>query len=367
MNKISLGQYPRGSVLVVYSQRDAIDTDPVYQRTSGLWTREQRQLLIDSLINGFDLPKLYFHEFHPPKIQNSHRYHYAIIDGKQRLQAIWDFIDGKLALDEDFIYLDDASVQAQGLTYNELATRYPLIKAQFDGTPLPIVTIRTTDIELIEDLFSRLNEATPLNAPEKRNALGGPLPPVITAVAQQTFFAGRLPFPDTRYRHRDLAAKFLYIEHSDGVVNTKKSDLDDFVRSFKKAHRKKGSTATTISKLQRSTEETLALMEAAFIERDSLLRQVGMVTLYYHLFRSVRAQSVGAVERTMLSQFDNARKTNRERAEKGGEHSESIDPTLLEFDKHSQTPNDAYALKIRLGILLDYLDQSFGVRRTSLG
>ena len=367
MNEISLGQYPIGSVLVVYSERDAIDTDPVYQRTSGLWTREQRQLLIDSLINGFDLPKLYFHEFHPPRVRKSRRYRYAIIDGKQRLQAIWDFIDGNLALDDNFTYLADPSVQAQGLTYNELATRYPLIKARFDGTPLPIVTIRTEDIELIEDLFSRLNEATPLNAPEKRNALGGPLPPVITAVARQSFFVGRLPFPDTRYRHRDLAAKFLYIEHADGIVNTKKSGLDDFVREFKNASRSNGSVAAAIRSLQQCTEETLTLMETIFIENDPLLRQVGMVTLYYHLFRLVRNDAVGAVERVMLVQFDKERKANRARAERHGEHSESIDPTLLEFDKHSQTLNDAYALKIRLGILLDYLVRSFSVSRSGVG
>ena len=150
-------------------------------------------MLIDSLLNGFDVPKLYFHEFTPAKTINGKRYNYAIIDGKQRLLAIWDFIDGKLALADNFEYLRDESIKAGGLHYNELASRHLAIKTRFDATLLDIVTIRTLDIELIEDMFSRLNEAVPLNAPEKRNAFGGPMPKVITSLAAHAFFTKHIP------------------------------------------------------------------------------------------------------------------------------------------------------------------------------
>ena len=62
------------------------------------------------------------------------------------------------------------------MTYSDLGFKYPLLKARFDATSLSVISVRTEDIELIEDMFSRLNEAVPLNAPEKRNAFGGPLP-----------------------------------------------------------------------------------------------------------------------------------------------------------------------------------------------
>ena len=176
MDEFMLGRYPSSSVLVVYSDKADIELEPEYQRIGGIWTHEKRQLLIDSLMNGFDVPKLYFHEFVPPQKKRGKTYRYAIIDGKQRLQTIWDFIDGKLFLAEDFNYLRDDSVEAGGLDYSTLASRYPKVKARFDATTLDIITIRTNDIELIEDMFSRLNEAVPLNAPEKRGALGGPLP-----------------------------------------------------------------------------------------------------------------------------------------------------------------------------------------------
>lgn len=363
LDQFALSKYLPSSLLIVYSDRSVIELDPEYQRIGGVWTREKRQLLIDSLINGFDVPKLYFHEFVPPKQRNQRTYRYAIIDGKQRIQTIWDFIEGKLQLAEDFEYLRDDSVEAGGLDYQELATRYPHVKARFDGTPLDIITIRTTDLELVEDLFSRLNEAVPLNAPEKRAAFGGPLPIVIKKTAKHTFLTTCVPFPDQRYRHRDLAAKFLYIEYENRIVNTKKANLDAFVKDFKRWRkaRDKRATANAIKKLMDLVNDTLNIMESVFVKNDSLLRQVGMVTVYYYLFRSIRVKSVTNTSRKMLDQFEIARRQNRERVELEGEGADGIDTDLLEFDKHSQTPNDAYAIRIRLRILLRYLKKHNGV------
>jgi len=360
MDEFSLGKYPQSSLLVVYSERAEIELDPEYQRISGIWTREKRQLLIDSLVNGFDVPKLYFHEFVPHKQKGGKKYRYAIVDGKQRLQTIWDFIDGDLPLAEDFKYLRDDSVKAGGLDYPSLAKKYPQIKARFDGTPIDIITIRTDDIELIEDMFSRMNEAVPLNAPEKRGALGGPMPAAIRKVASHAFFAKHVPFPDARYRHRDLAAKFLYIEFEDNIPNTKKSYLDGFVKQFRKWHKDgdKRATPSAVSTLVGKVDKTLALMGSVFVVSDSLLRQVGMITLYFHLYRQVNSNKVGQVDRQMLVRFERDRDKNRELVEETGEADKRVDTKLLEFDKHSQTPNDAYAIRIRLRILLQYLKKN---------
>lgn len=362
-DEFSLGKYPQSSALVVYSERKEIQLDPAYQRISGIWTLEKRQLLIDSLINGFDVPKLYFHEFVPPKKIRAKKYRYAIVDGKQRIQTIWDFIDGKISLSEDFEYIRDKSIKAGGLGYSQLAEKYPQLKSRFDATLLDIVTIRTSDIDLIEDMFSRLNEAVPLNAPEKRNAFGGPMPYAIQKVSDHKFFTKHIPFPDNRYRHRDLAAKFLFVEFSNEIVNTKKVDLDRFVRQFKtwRQEGRKEANQSAVAKLVEDTEKILSLMTSTFGTPDKLLRQVGMITLYFHLFRFIDLKKVGAISREMLGNFEKSRERNREIAEAKGETSEGIELSLLEFDKHSQTPNDAYAIRIRLSILLKFVSKHFGV------
>jgi hypothetical protein len=363
-NDFAIGTYPQSSVLVVYSDRKTIQLDPDYQRIGGIWTPQKKMLLIDSLVNGFDVPKLYFHEFVPFKQIGHQRYRYAIIDGRQRLQTIWDFIDGEIRLDSDFKYLRDSSVKAGGMSYAELALKYPAIKNRFDATTLDIVTVRTDDIELIEEMFTRLNEAVSLNAPEKRNAFGAPLPHAIKEVAKHVFFTKHVPFGNGRYRHLDLAAKFLYLEHEGKVVNTKKQELDDFVREFKSLRDKNNPKASpaAVAALKGKVDKSLTAMSKVFNATDGLLGQVGMITIYYHLFRLIEAKRVGAVKREMLKKFDQARQQNRELAEAAGESGAGVNLKLLEFDRHSQTPNDAYAISIRLRILLEFLSSDSQVQ-----
>lgn len=359
------------SLLELYSERHLIELNPEYQRIGGVWTREKKQLLIDSLINGFDVPKLYLQEFLPVLKKGGRTYMYSIIDGKQRLQAIWDFIDGKLPLASDFKYLRDDNVKVAGLTYAEFSLRYQHLKSRFDSTHLDIVLVRTGEPELIEELFYRLNEAAPLNAPEKRGALGGPLPAKITDISQHEFFKKCIPFPDNRYRHRDLASKFLYIEHVGGVANTKKSDLDKFVFEFKSIQADSPEeSGLRISKIVEHVRKILDLAASIFNERDPLLRQVAMVTVYYHLARQIQTGVITLAStdrdiREMLVEFENRRASNRSIIEQEGESAGEIDTDLVEFDKHSQTPNDAYAIRIRLEILLKFLEGEFGVLRIS--
>lgn len=361
MKTFTLSTYPQSSILVVYAERNKINISPDYQRIGGVWSIDKRQLLIDSLINGFDVPKFYFHKI--PDQNPKSRFQYAIIDGQKRLQALWDFIDDILSLASDFSYLADDSVDMAGLKYSEIARRYPLIKARFDATPLHIVTIETDDMEAIEDLFSRLNEAVPLNAPEKRNAFGGPLPNEIANISRHSFFAKNVPFEDSMYRHRDLSTKFLYVEYVGGIANTKKADLDLFVRNFKE-WRDTGNPRggePEVDSLCSKVDSTLSLMGSVFPYRDRLLRQVGMITLYYHLFRGVRSKRETDIDRDMLQRFEELRAHNRKVAEETNESDSRVDTELLEFDTHSQTPNDAYALRIRLAILIKRLEADHGI------
>ena len=41
-------------------QKEYINFSPSYQRMGGIWNKRQKQMLIDSILNGFDIPKIYF-------------------------------------------------------------------------------------------------------------------------------------------------------------------------------------------------------------------------------------------------------------------------------------------------------------------
>ena len=342
---MEMAELPQSTILYLYSDRKHIKMDPEYQRMGDIWTIEKRQLLIDSILNGFDIPKIYFHKHSPPKSEGDVPIKFSIIDGRQRLEAIWKFIDGDYPLADNFCFIDDESNKVGALTYSELGNRFPEHKLKFDAYRLTVIGIQTEDLEIIEDMFSRLNEAVPLNAPEKRNAFGGPLPEVIRTVAKYSFFTKRLPFSNSRYRHFDLAAKFLLLAHRNALVDTKKVYLDKFVAD--------SLDNQELVKVRKKTQSTLAEMNKVFTEKDPLLRSVGSVVLYYFLFQiALQHNWIEEVTRSALDDFEQQRASNRQMAQND---LSAADYDLLEFDRYVQAPNDAYALKIRFSILMKKL------------
>lgn len=353
MSDFRLGGVPSSSVLHVYSLREVIWFDPPYQRMSDVWPLEKRQLLIDSILNGYDIPKLYFHEFFPSLKVDGKTYKYAIVDGKQRLQSIFSFIEGDFSLAPDMEYIGDSAVQPGGLTYAELARKYPELKTRFDGFFLPIVSILTDDTELIEDMFSRLNEAVPLNAPEKRNALGGPIPPTVRKLATGPFFRKKLPFNNRRYRHFDIATKFLYINEKGHLTDTKKAYLDEFVRTHKA-----DANDTFAKKLSGQANSVLKSMIKVFVDQDYLLRSVGTVVLYYFLFLDAfKNDWIDDINRSDLEAFETRRTENRAIAEKSVA---KADYRLLEYDRLVQSPNDSIAMRYRYAVLRKYVGPKKG-------
>ena len=319
--------------------------NPVYQRESDIWDLDKKQFLVDTILNRFDVPKIYLHKLPTPASRDPAPYEYAVIDGKQRLTTVWAFIEGNFALTDDFEYLEDPAVVPKGMKYSDLAKTYPEVKQDFDSFILDVVVIETDDIEIIEDLFSRLNEAVPLNAAEKRNAFPGAFPRAIRSLAQHVFFTKKLPFTNTRYRHYDMVAKMLMSEFRGAVIDTKKAYLDQFFKE--NSDIKQGDSDVVIERLKCHLD-TLATV---FADNDSLLRSVGMVMLYYHIIRISGSLDLNdKIDRQKLQNFNKQRSENKEVAqiEIG-----KADYDLLEFDRLSQSPNDALAMKFRLRVLND--------------
>lgn len=346
MSYINISPLPVSTILSIYADRDLIDLNPAYQRQGDVWDLEKRQLLVDSIVNGYDIPKLYFQRYNYGKVINNKKHLYAVIDGKQRLETIWKFIGNEFSLADDTVYLQDSSIDLRGLSYSQIADRYPRIRMKFDGFPLPIQLVDTDDEWLIDDMFSRLNEAVPLNAPEKRNSLGGPIPVLIRDISKHKFLTSILPFDNKRYRHYDIAVKFLFIESENKVVDTKKVYLDNFVKNGRSFPQQR------VDFLKDKTDAVLKEMASVFISKDPLLKSAGMITVYYHLFRMIVSKALTVnVSRVDLMNFEQLRISNKNTAE---QDIALADYSLLEFDRYAQTPNDAFANRLKLEVLLKY-------------
>lgn len=353
MPRIRISELRNSSILRIYAERHVIQADPDYQRMGGVWNLEKRQLLMDTVINDFDMPKLYFHEFtHPRELADGSKVNYAIVDGRQRLETIWSFIDGDFTLADDFEFYEDPSVNAAGLTYAELGKRYPHLKTMVDSYTLPITAVLTEDIDLIEEMFLRLNEAVPLNAAEKRNAIGGPMARTIREVANHVFFENNIPFSNLRYQHREVAAKFLLLTWTDAVGDTKKAYLDNMVRRFKDRDDSDGA-----GELEKRVGEVLNHASQIFVREDVLLKTQAMTVIYFlALKRALDDECIEVVTRSAFVAFEKMREENRSIAE---DDIADASYELLEFDRmHSQGSNDKSSIEFRLDILYRYIQSS---------
>jgi Protein of unknown function DUF262. len=352
MSYIETNPVQHATILRIYSEKEEIITDPEYQRNSGIWTLEKKQLLIDSIINNYDIPKIYFHQFTRNE-KNELGKSYAIIDGKQRLETIWDFIDGNFCLDDGFLYQDNPKLKLSGLSYDDLAKEHPKIKINFDSFVLPIIGVQTDDLDLIEDMFSRLNEAAPLNAAEKRNAFGGEMVKAIRELASHKFFTKQVKFNNRRYQHYEAAAKFLLVESSNHelkkLIDTKKVFLDSMAKRYRK-----GKT-DLVNDFKKTVKSNMNLMTDCFTNNDILLRAQGAMVVYYLLFKWLKENNI-TISRSVLLNFDDKIKENRKVAEKDYE---KADYDFLEYDRLSQQgTNDASSIKERLRILVEYINNN---------
>jgi hypothetical protein len=361
MRSFEVYQLPQRRVQDLYTMRPIIQTDPDYQRQSELWEVSRKQLFIDSLVNGFDVPKLYFHALARYDDPSAEEFKYAVVDGKQRLEAVWGFLDGKYALSDEFEFLEHPEWEAGGLIYPRLAAEYPVIASRLERAELPIVVVDTGDLEIIEELFSRLNEATPLNAPEKRNAIGGPLPKRVRTLVTHDFFKSRVPFTNNRYRHLDLATKFLYLEHKDGVADTKKRALDEFFLEFKREHK-----TAEAERLLDAAKEVLTRMSEVFHHGDPLLSSIGNVVVYYLLFRDAGKQAeFPQLTRSMFDAFETRRQENRvlnkeiqalrqDERPVPGKLKARLDERLLQYDRYAQSVNDSGAIRFKCQTIVSF-------------
>ena len=315
------GAFGNNSLKTIYSTIEEIDFSPPYQRYGNVWPEDKRQLLLDSILNGYDIPKFYLHYItdNNNEINNSGKT-YAIIDGKQRLQTIKDFLENKLKLSKEFVYEKNPNLNLKNCYYKDLAYQHPDVKYDFDSFELDIVYVITDEIERIEELFYRLNEGKPLNSAEKRNRIVGYLNTQIRRIiASNDFFLNRFIYTNKRLQYADTCLKLIITEYQNGFVTFSQNTLDDFVKANRlESHR--------LSEAIRNVEENLNKLNSIFESNDPLLKSRSLIPVYYYFIS--RFVTTTNNTRPFLDRFNSIRKENREKKESN--------PILNEFDRQNQ-------------------------------
>ena len=328
-----------------WKNRDDIDFEPPYQRRGRLWSHQDKAYLIDTIINGFDVPKLYLADFQfGASPLNEARKPYAIIDGKQRLEAVFDFFDNKVTLNPDFEWKRDPTLILGGLSYKDLQSRYPKIVDMFDNASLDMMSVFSDNQEDIHEIFVRLNKSKPLTGAEVRNAVPGPVSDIIRALARHEFFAETIKFSVTRAADRNAAAKALFFEYHGKPMPTKKSDLDRFAQQ--RLNR------SELELAGRRVIDTLDWMNEVFIPRDALLASAGQFPVYYWHVRSLNVEFL-SYTREFLVHFEASRQKNRNR-QKGRSGALDLNQSLLQYDTFNRSTNDLQSHVGRILILREH-------------
>ena len=243
----------------IIRREEKTDPTPEYQR-GPVWSKKQKQLLIDTILRDLDIPKFYL------RTVNNGQYEWEVVDGQQRLRAIWEFRKGiyKIAKDADPI----SGIAIANLSYNDLLEDF---KDKFDSYTLDIVELADATQDEVAEMFLRLQNGTTLKAAEKRNALPGNMKLFIRELAKHDFF-NNCGFKNRRFDFDQVAAQCMLLELNGGARNIKNTDLekmylenDDFDSESAEA---------------KKINKVLNYLIRAFPEKTPELKQGNVISLY---------------------------------------------------------------------------------------
>ena len=226
--------------------KGSIDASPVFQRRER-WSPERQSALIESFLLNVPVPPVYLSEDDFGT--------YSVIDGKQRITAIREFMDNELALTSL-----EAFPEISLLRFRELPRA--LQNALQVRPYLRVVTLlKQSDPVLKYEVFTRLNRGgEPLNAQEIRNvAFRGPLNDLIYKLGDDDFLKRQLkirnekspPFremADAEYVLRFFALQAVWRKFAGSFrrtmddfmsvnQNAEKRDIERFRRQFQRSIR----------------------------------------------------------------------------------------------------------------------------------
>lgn len=233
----SLNIYPNAEVRIVREQysilhvkrlceeRKELVIDPDFQRNS-VWGLKQKMELVESILMGIPIPVMYLFE-----MKNGTK---QVVDGRQRITAILDFLNNKFVL-KDLKILRNLKGYFRDLD--------PKLQGIFEDYQLFFYIIQPPTPERVKyDIFDRVNRGgTKLNSQEMRNALyRGMATDLIKKIADLKAFKratdGGIESKRMRDQYVVLRAVAFYLYYTRQLIDSDscrpleyKSDIDDFL------------------------------------------------------------------------------------------------------------------------------------------
>lgn len=203
-----------------------IDLDADYQREK-IWSREDQEKLIDSIIQNIDIPKLYLAE-----IKSRENFDYECIDGKQRMATFLSFFKP----DQEASSPLAVKVAGDKYTYKDLRSELPALAKKIDEYELSFVIYPQTDDEMfLREIFRRLQLGVRLNSGELLKSHMGTIRDfVYTEMGKEPPFLRKTKLSEKRFSRQFTLAQICinsFSKHrSNDFVRARYEDLEDFFK-----------------------------------------------------------------------------------------------------------------------------------------
>jgi hypothetical protein len=173
-----------------------VDFNLEVQRNS-VWNKQQKGMLIHSLICDYIVPPLYFINT-DAEDKTVH-----VLDGQQRMRSMIEFFNDEVVIPENVLpYYDEVTEQEFELSGKKFSELDEVVRKSFETTNIPSYTLSDITEEEIEECFMRLNSGTHLTNIEYIRVLGGKeTRQVINKLLDEDFFKNSIKITN-RQRER---------------------------------------------------------------------------------------------------------------------------------------------------------------------
>lgn len=309
-------------IATICAWRQKIDPTPDYQRPPA-WTKKQKQLLIDSILREYDIPKMYWRS-----VDREDGIKFEVIDGQQRLRAIWEFRAGEYPLPRDADPI--SGIPCAGKRYSELDMD---LSIAFDSYVVDVAIVEDavqTDAEdEVRDMFLRLQNGTTLKAQEKRNAMPGQMRDFVKVIAEHAFF-DNCKFSNSRFTFDHVSAQLVCLEIAGGPCNVRDGDLNKMYAS--------NTSFDTSGKTAKKVRRVLDYLLRAFPEKTPELERYNAINLYCLATKLIEAYDYQGTETDLnkwFIDFEKARRNNEALDE------DERDTSLIEYKRKTSYSTDA--------------------------
>jgi hypothetical protein len=320
----------------IKGMRKRINTNPDFQRPP-VWGTAQKQLLVDTILRNYDVPKLYWRR------TGAKPDTYDVVDGQQRLRALWDFFDDKFKLPKNSDSINGENIAGCG--YSDLPDELRML---YDVYPLDVVILEDTDEEEVREMFLRLQNGTSLKAQEKRNAFQGKMRNFVHDMTTHPFFKS-VNFANARFAFDHVAAQMVLLEIAGGPTNVKNADLNRMYETNREFDVK--------SPPAKAVKRALDIMAEVFKERSPELERYNVIALYCVISELIRQYVIAEIKGNLNDWFVKFEETRRAQDEKPEDVG---DPEWVSYkEKISHSTDAADSIRWRMEFLLRDLLQKF--------